>query len=121
MSALGSKLRRLEGGRVGYWCPGCDCAHVLTVEPGHEGPCWDWNGDCEAPSFSPSVRCQYDHWEPPVTAENLVEWRRQPWQQHKVTDICHAFVTDGQVQFLMDSTHKLAGKTVPLPDYGRVQ
>jgi len=29
--------------------------------------------------------------------------------------ICHSFVTDGQIQFLGDCTHKLAGRTVPLP------
>jgi len=121
MSAFGTKLRKLEGGKVSYWCPGCDMAHVLTVEPGQPGPCWGFNGDPDAPSFSPSVLVRYDHWVPPVTHENLAEWKRAPWVQHKVTDICHAFVTDGQVQFLIDSTHKLAGQTVPLPDFGVVQ
>jgi hypothetical protein len=29
---------------------------------------------------------------------------------------CHSFVTDGKIEFLNDSTHKLAGQTVPLPD-----
>ncbi len=29
-------------------------------------------------------------------------------------EVCHSFVTDGQIQFLGDCTHKLAGQTVPL-------
>lgn len=121
MSALGSKLRQLEGGQVGYWCPGCDMMHVLTVEPGRPGPCWDWNRDPDAPTFNPSVLVRYDHWVPPVTSENLADWKRQPWPQHKVTHLCHAFVRNGEVQFLDDSTHALKGRTVPLPDFGVVQ
>ena len=31
---------------------------------------------------------------------------------------CHSFVTDGRIQFLTDSTHTLAGQTVPLPAWG---
>lgn len=27
---------------------------------------------------------------------------------------CHMFVRDGQIQYLSDSTHELAGKTVPM-------
>jgi hypothetical protein len=121
VSAFGTKLRKLEGGKVSYWCPGCDLAHVLTVEPGGTGPCWDFNGDPDAPSFSPSVICRYEHFVPPVTSENLKDWKRKPWVQTKRVDICHAFVTEGHVQFLDDSTHKLAGKTVPLPDFGVTQ
>lgn len=121
MSALGTKLRKLEGERVSYWCPGCDMAHVVTVESGLPGPCWDWDGDPDLPSFNPSVLVRYEHWVPPVTGENLAEWKRKPWPQRKQVDICHAFVIDGQIQFLTDSTHKLSGKTVPLPDFGVVQ
>ena len=121
MSALGTKLRLLEGGKVSYWCPGCDMAHVLTVEPGTPGPCWHWNRNPDAPTFSPSVLVKYEHGHPPVTRENLAAWKRKPWKQERLTRICHAFVVDGQVQFLTDSTHSLAGQTVPLPDFGVVQ
>ena len=121
MSALGSKLRQLEGGKVSYWCPGCDMAHVLTVEPGGPGPCWFWDRDPDKPSFSPSVLVKYESWHPPVTRENLAEWKRAPWRQERRVNICHAFVTDGQVQFLDDCTHALKGKTVPLADFGKVQ
>ena len=29
--------------------------------------------------------------------------------------VCHHFVRDGQIQYLSDCTHNLAGQTVPLP------
>ncbi|MGC4033677.1 MAG: hypothetical protein QM754_18485 [Tepidisphaeraceae bacterium] len=30
---------------------------------------------------------------------------------------CHSFVRDGQIEFLGDCTHELAGKTVPLEPF----
>ena len=32
MAAMGTKLRTLEGGRVAFWCPGCDGAHQVSGE-----------------------------------------------------------------------------------------
>lgn len=121
MSALGSKLRSIEGGKVGYWCPGCDMMHVLTVEPGLPGPCWDWDRDPDAPTFSPSILVRYEYWHPPVTGENLEDWKRKPWHQEKRVHLCHAFVRQGAIQFLTDSTHKLSGQTVEMPDFGVMQ
>lgn len=31
--------------------------------------------------------------------------------------ICHSFITDGEIQFLNDCTHKLAGHTVDLLEW----
>lgn len=108
---------------VSYWCPGCDMAHVIYVDPPQSwtGPRWSWNGSVEAPSFSPSVLVRWETAHPPVTPDNLAEWRAKPWPQVKRQHVCHVFITDGQIQFLGDSTHALAGKTVPLPDFGVVQ
>jgi len=53
---------------------------------------WTWNKDRERPTVSPSIN---------------------------VIGHCHSFVRDGQIQFLADSKHDLAGKTVPLPDWPR--
>lgn len=92
---------------LSFWCPGCDEAHVLRVS-GAGRPCWTWNGNAERPTFSPSILVTYTHWEPPAPTD-------QP--QTAVTDVCHSFVRDGQIQFLGDCTHKLAGQTVPLPEW----
>ncbi len=87
-------LRRAQGERLTWWCPGCDSAHQITDRAGPH-PCWTWNGDAERPTFSPSV---------------LVTWT-----EFDVNKVCHSFVVDGQMQFLGDCTHELAGKTIPIP------
>jgi len=57
---------------------------------------WAWNHDKVRPTFSPSILINV----------------------HRPESLCHSFVKDGQIQFLNDSFHDLAGKTVPLPPYG---
>lgn len=89
MSAHGV-LRFGENGHTMFWCPGCDGPHALSVAPGR----WTWNGDADRPTFSPSVRV-FDH----------------------TGTLCHSFITDGQIAFLSDCKHALAGQTVPLPPW----
>lgn len=100
MSALGSKLRRLEGGMVAFRCPGCGCAHQVGIEP--PAPLiWGWNGDGDKPTFTPSIFVNAPHLR--AATSN--------------SPSCHSFVTDGRIQFLGDCTHALAGQTVDLPDW----
>lgn len=96
-------------------CPGCDYFHQIWVgdEPGVH-PRWQFNGDFERPTFSPSLLVQSERWAPPVTPENVDEWRGNPWAQEKVQHICHSFIRDGHWEFLTDCTHSLAGKRVPM-------
>lgn len=61
------------------------------------GPRWSFNGDYDRPTFQPSI---------------LVEGSMRDGPNR-----CHSFVTDGQIQFLGDCTHALAGQTVPLRDF----
>lgn len=116
MARLSRVLRSAQGGALLFRCPGCDAVHRVWVGTG-PGPRWVYNGNPEKPTFGPSILVKGEYWEPPVTSENAEEWKRNPWPQHKVTRICHSFVRDGQIQFLGDCTHGLAGKTVPLPDF----
>jgi uncharacterized protein DUF6527 len=109
------RARRAEGNRVHFWCPGCDEVHGIVH--GDPATCWTWNGDLERPTFSPSILMKACYWEPPVTPENLADWKREPWEQYPVDRICHSFVTDGRIQFLGDCTHELAGQTVDLPEW----
>lgn len=99
MSALGPKLRQVEGGGLMFWCPGCDGAHMVRVGDG-PGPRWSWNGAIERPTFAPSVF---------VNAPGPHHSDRAP--------ICHFFVVEGRMKFLADCTHALAGQTVDLPDW----
>lgn len=96
-------LREAEGGYLLFWCPGCDGAHMVRrATPGASGG-WAFNGDHDRPTFTPSVLVTYDG--------------SDAGSEDAPPKVCHSFVTDGQIQFLSDSTHKLAGQTVPLPDF----
>lgn len=78
---------------LGFECPGCGCAHSFRIEG--PGPVWRFDGNMERPTFAPSL---------------LV----RGWINESENDRCHSFVRDGQIQFLSDCTHALAGQTVPL-------
>lgn len=107
MSQLSRKLRSVEGGGLMFWCSGCDGAHMVRVGQG-SGPRWDFNGDAEHPTFSPSILVRYDGADAGRVQE---DGRRAP------SMICHSFVREGRIQFLADCTHDLAGFTVELPDW----
>lgn len=126
MGALSTKLRSLAGGRVAFWCPGCHEAHQITVraDANQQGPRWSYNGNPEAPMFSPSVlvrAVRIDGGDAEVDRildeYKLPEDRERMLADKRINTVCHSFVTDGQIQFLGDCTHALAGKTVPLPDF----
>lgn len=78
--------------RWAFTCPGCGCAHYFDVGPGR----WTWNQSVEAPTVSPSIK-------------TLIPGR-----------VCHLFVKEGELQFLGDSHHELAGQTVPIPPWDSV-
>ncbi len=80
-------------------CPGCDMLHMYCTghAPGDNGPCWDFNGNLESPTFKPSLLYNVNRSNPTVP-------------------LCHLYMTDGKIQFLSDCTHSLAGKTVEMKD-----
>lgn len=106
MALISSILRKTEGGYLTWWCPGCDDAHMVSTESA-QGPSWSWNGDAEKPTFAPSVLVTYRA--VPDAEEEFKEWRTERR--------CHSFVVDGKMQMLGDSTHALAGQTVPIPPW----
>ena len=124
MSALSSKLRKWLNDANGdegltYWCQGCKMPHGIKTKG---SGAWTWNGDVDKPIFGPSVLYQMDRWTPPVTPENIDQWRAAPWEQVQVKHVCHTFIgcngaQPGQVIFLGDCTHELAGQTLDLPDW----
>lgn len=77
-----------------HWCPGCDAPHQIAVDqPFANGARWTWDGNAEAPTFSPSINCG------PGTKLQ-----------------CHYFIRAGRIEFCADSHHALAGQTVDIPD-----
>lgn len=85
-----SPVIALLAGEPAHWCPGCKQMHRINVnEPNsHSGAIWTWDANAESPTFSPSI--------------NIVGY-------------CHYFIKAGNIEFLSDCKHELAGKTVPIP------
>ena len=106
------KLKATTDGGLVYLCP-CGDHHRVTAA-------WGFNGDMERPTFTPSVLVRSGHYAPGARSEDC--WctynKEHPDDAAPFTCyVCHSFVTDGQVHFLSDCTHALAGQTVPLPDW----
>ena len=89
-------LGQASDGSLLFFCNGCDLPHSMNVGTG-PGPRWGYNGNAEAPTFTPSVLSSYAMHGKPV--------------------VCHSFVTDDRIQYLGDCTHSLAGQTVDLPNW----
>lgn len=86
-SSITQRTRAADGGDGHIiFCPACQAVH-------HFDSRWQFNGSLELPSFIPSM--QVDGPQPGAR--------------------CHSFVTNGRIQYLADSTHKLSGQTVELP------
>jgi hypothetical protein len=96
-----AKLYKTENWRLGmpdlyFHCPGCECDHGVWLKPPHEGgPQWEWNGDMEKPTFTPSIK---------VTSRYA-----------GIDLICHMIITNGIIDYT-DSTHKLGGQKVEMVD-----
>ena len=127
MGQISSKLRKwtsTEPGQEGvtYWCQGCKNAHSIIVK----GPgAWGWNGNAEKPVFTPSVlskghdltpagRAAWEQWHAEGCPSPAPSFERAP-------SCCHTFVgcngaQPGEVIFLGDCTHELAGTVQPFAD-----
>jgi len=84
-------------GAMIFYCPGCKAIHRVNVAPTKESVVWGYNGDPVKPTLSPSV-LQY----------------ADPGGHHPR---CHSFVRNGQIQFLSDCGHELAGMVVSMIPY----
>lgn len=82
-----------------HWCPGCGMAHIAVTDQattwtGIPTDRWSFDGNMEAPTFAPSFNI------------DLGNGQR-----------CHYNINAGFMTFHADSTHKLAGSVVILPDF----
>lgn len=102
-------LRIAEDGAHIFWCPGCRTGHRIFIGEG-PGPRWSFNGDYDRPTFRASVLVTWS--EPSDDPDEFDD----PAFDHK--HVCHSFVTDGNIEFLADSTHGLGGQTVALKPFG---
>lgn len=81
----------------GWWCPGCKHMHYVGTD-GAGSPNWGFDGNLEAPTFTPSFRefipAMPDHPRPECRVERTT---------------CHVFVQNGMINFLDDCAHDLRG------------
>lgn len=103
---------------ISFNCPGCTWSdgspmpctlHVNWLPVGEQEsphaagkPHWGFNGDFDAPTFTPSIN---SWWGGDGEGDDHIPLHR-----------CHTFITDGRIQFLGDCTHALVGQTVDLPE-----
>ena len=100
------KLREVynqDGVLYGYrfYCPGCKDYDVVRTGPAGSGPVWSFTGTVNNPTIRPSL---------------LKRWGRGGGDTQLRLMCCHAFITDGKIEFLGDCSHSLAGVTVELTD-----
>lgn len=110
------KLRFAEGGILNFWCFGCEEFHGIKKRDALGG--WTFNGNYDAPTFTPSVLTTSGHYTSGFVPGSdcwctyNAKHTEDPAPFH--CERCHLFVVDGKIQYLSDSTHKLAGKTVDM-------
>ena len=78
-----------------YYCPGCEDLHCIPVSGKNA---WQFNGDFENPTVSPSVKHSCDVGDPPETR------------------ICHYFIRDGNIEYCGDCWHDLKNQKVEMWD-----
>ena len=76
-----------------FWCPGCECSHHLETGKDQRVH-WEWNGSMVKPTASPSL---------------LIRGGGKPKDYR-----CHLHIREGALKFCSDSSHALAGETVPM-------
>lgn len=105
-------LRTLEGGKLAFWCQGCKCSHAVDER-------WQFNGNFDKPTLHPSILIDTGHYRSGHTGDCWCTYNEahpdnpSPFKCGR----CHTFVTDGNIQFLPDCTHHLAGKTIALEPF----
>lgn len=84
------------GKALWVWCPACDGAKRLPIEGSR--PSWEWNGNLEKPTLTPSIL--------------QIETQTAPR--------CHSYLTEGVWNYLSDCTHDMPDRQVPMvpvPDF----
>jgi hypothetical protein len=98
------QIKDRQGEAYVFYCPGCEMNHIVPVKyeqlhastKGKEKPVWAFNGNLDKPSFRPNFKIEWFGAEPPQR--------------------CHSIIRDGEIIFLVDSTHKLSGARVKMKD-----
>lgn len=97
-----------------FHCPGCDEDHDVGLS-------WQFNNDMVKPTFYPSILVRGGHF-----IENGGCWCKFN-EEHPDDPTtfqckrCHSYVENGNIRFLDDCSHSLAGQTVPLKPWSTTE
>jgi hypothetical protein len=128
IETIGKCLGRAVDGSIWFFCPGCNGPHSIHVNsPNTPGPNWGYNGNPDAPTFTPSVLARTTgapDGRSVMTSEEEAEYDaiyakggREAVYASRFGKVYHSFVTDGRIQYLSDCTHALVGQTFDIPDW----
>lgn len=87
-----------------FWCQGCHALHSVRVQLAtrlngvKDGPLWSWDGNLDAPTISPSVKCTWEYGD------------------GEPAGCCHLFLKAGVIEYLGDCTHECKNLKVRLLD-----
>lgn len=99
----------LKNEHLEYKCPACGW-HGLPVKVGTKADkFWEWNGDLEKPTISPSVKHFHNGYPAGDGCDAIPPF------------VCHYFIKNGNIEFCGDCTHDKAGQTLPLAPYSEAE
>jgi hypothetical protein len=110
------KVEQIEHGWT-FYCPACRENHIFDER-------WAFDGNMEAPTFTPSLSCG-PYWRMPPGWDYETAPRDEKGELVRgegerllgaVEWTCHLNLTNGVLIFHADSTHEFAGKSVPIED-----
>lgn len=110
-----AKVLNHSDGTISFHCPGCGERHAINFDGKHH---WVWNEDVDKPTISPSILRRSGHYIPNSKGECWCSYSTtHPDEEIPFKcEVCHLFVINGQIQFLFDCTHNLAGQIVNMLD-----
>lgn len=109
-------LKKYDTGVYAFYCPGCESKHIYTTKDNPNAQLhWVFNGNMEAPTFTPSLLNRWGKHADPNWQEPNEEAPSGGW-----SGICHLFVTNGKIIYCGDSTHKYAGQTIDMIDLDKL-
>lgn len=97
-----AKLKKRIAEYYSFYCPGCKHEHVYLVI--NDGSQWQFNGNMESPTFTPSL----------LNVEKGLNEKTGAFDVEKSR--CHLFVTNGKIIYCGDCTHELKGQTIELQE-----
>jgi len=103
------KLWDVKYGTYTFHCPAGHDHYINTLVPNQQNAQWQFNGNLDLPTFSPSINERTGYFVDP-NVEGDEQWLKENSYQ------CHFIVTNGKIYFCGDCSHELKNLTLDLPD-----